>query len=277
MPETAPQAARLPLSPLHRIEVAEGLRPLLEHPQEKDFEILSIARKSGPDGRDLVHSCLVVAGKRTRAQYPQAQQYPIHFVKSYHPGSFHRDPQIEYNNSCIAAELLGSPPPIGCDASSFRSCFLPGKPLSRMSPFTNVEPPERCLAIAHEADDGLLIGLWKLAEEVYGKITRLHQARFFHRDLELHNIIVCTSPLEVFLIDFESAEADFKGDDETLRQRIFADLEELLRLAIYLQGGLGRQDSPLARAALEALPRLFRNPATFEARLDAADRRAVGA
>ncbi len=266
----------IPLSPLHGIAIAEGLRQLLTQPQEKDFPVHTIARKTGPDGRDLVHSQLVIAGRQSRAAFPLAGQYPVHFVKQYHPWSLHGDPAIEFENSRAAAEILAMPEPIGFDKNSFRSAFIPGRPLSRLSPFTNVEPPERCLGIALHTDPAALIGLWRLAEEIFAQLEKLHARRFFHGDMELHNIIVCTTPVRPFLIDFESAEREFEGSEEEFAQRRFRDLEELLRLAVYLQSGLGRQEGPLARASLDALPRLFRSSDTFASRLDAADRRAAG-
>ncbi|MDD5349277.1 MAG: hypothetical protein PHQ12_03610, partial [Chthoniobacteraceae bacterium] len=75
-----PENAPIPLSAFHRIEVAESLRYLLREPREKDFSIRSIARKMGPDGRELVQMELVIAGRETRAAYPMAARYPIHFV-----------------------------------------------------------------------------------------------------------------------------------------------------------------------------------------------------
>jgi len=270
--------AFVPLSPFHSIEVAEGFRYLLGSPREKDFSLRSIARKEGPDGRELVQMQLVVAGRQTRAAHPLAERYPIHFVKSYHPWSFHGDPKVEFENHQAAAQILGIPEPIGYDANTFRTSFLPGKPLSRLSPFTDVEPQESCLGIAQQTDPAVLIGLWKLAQEAFGQVQQLHEANFFHRDLELHNLIVCTAPIRVFLIDFESAQRDFQGTDEEREGLRNRDLAEILRLAIYLQSGLGHQEGPLAEASLAALPRLFRatSLSTFASRLDAADRRAVG-
>ena len=273
-----PENASIPLSAFHSIEIAESLRYLLEEPRDKDFSLRSIARKEGPDGRELVQMQLVVAGRETRAAYPLAERYPIHFVKAYHPWSFHGDPQVEFENHRAAAAILGAPEPIGCDANSIRSAFLPGKPLSRLSPFTDVEPQERCLGIAQQADPAALIGLWKLAEEAYRQVDALHKKNFFHRDLELHNLIVCTAPVRVFLIDFESAERDFHGTEAEREELRAKDFAELFRLAIYLQSGLGQQEGPLAEAALAALPGLFREASlsTFVSRLDAANRRAVG-
>ncbi|XHR28062.1 MAG: hypothetical protein ACFUZC_19300 [Chthoniobacteraceae bacterium] len=273
-----PENAPVPLSPFHRIEINESLRYLLTDPRDKDFSLRTIARKMGPDGRELVHMDLVIAGRETRAAFPLAQRYPIHFVKTYQPWSFHGDPKVEYENHLTAAKILGAPEPIGFDANSIRSAFLPGSPLSRLSPFTDVQPQERCLGLAQQTPPATLIGLWKLAEEAFAQLEALHARAFFHRDLELHNLVVCTAPVRVFIIDFESAERAFKGSDEERAELRFTDLAELLRLAIYIQSGLGRQEGPLADAAYEALPRLFRAGLydTFASRLAAADRRAAG-
>lgn len=267
---------RVPLSPLHRVELAENLLSLVSNPPEKDFPLHSIARKTGPDGRELVHSELVIAGKRARAQFPLAARYPVHFVKSYHPWTFHGDPRIEFENSRAAARILGTPEPIGFDRNSFRTMFLPGKPLSKISPFTGVEPPERCLEIAQQAHPAVLIGLWQLAADVFEQIEKLHAHRFYHGDLELHNVVICTRPIQSFLIDFEGSERAFAGPEEAWARYRARDLFELSRLAVYLQSGLGRQRGPLAQRSLQDLPTLFRNPSTFLARLDVADRRAVG-
>ncbi len=267
----------VPLSPLHSIEIAETFQHLLAKPQEKDFPLHCIDRKTAPDGRDLVRMELVIAGRQTLEIFPLARKYPVHFLKSYHPWSFHGNPSVEFENQRAAAAILGIPEPIGYDANSIRTSFLPGKPLSKLSPFTDVAPPERCLGIAQKTDLATLIGLWKLAEELFAQLEKLHAYRFFHRDMELHNVIVCTAPVRTFLIDFESAERDFVGPDEHRNELRFKDLEELLRLAIYLQSGLGRQDGALALASLEALPQLFKSSSAFASKLDAADRRAVGA
>jgi hypothetical protein len=266
---------RVPLSPLHSIELAPGLSHLLAKPPEKDFPLYSIARKTSPDGRELMHSELVIAGKRTRTTYPLADRYPVHFLKSYHPWSFHGDPGVEFENNRVAAQILGTPEPIGFDSNSFRATFIPGKPLSKLSPFTNIEPPHRCLGIAQETDPAALIGLWRLVEEVFQQIEKLHSQRFSHRDLELHNIVVCTGPIQTFPVDFESSERAFSGPESTWEQLCSHDLFELLRLAIYLQCGLGSQHGRLARKSIEDLPKLFDNVSTFSARLDAADRGAT--
>jgi len=268
-------SSHIPLSPLHTIEIAEPLRHLLVKPQERDFPVVSIARKTAPDGRELVHMELIIAGRQTRAAHPLADRYPVHFLKSYHPWCFHGDPGIEFENNRVAAEILGSPAPIGYDANTFRTAFIPGKPLSRLSPFTDVEPAERCLGIAQETAPATLIGLWRLAEEAFAQVEKLHAHRFCHRDLELHNIVVCTAPIQVFLIDFESSERAFSGPDEVFEEHCYKDKEELLRLAIYLQSGLGHQTGSLAEQSLAALPNLFKSSSTFLSRLEAADQKAI--
>lgn len=270
-------STRIRLSHLHSIEIAEGLRHLLEQPQENDFPVHSVSQKLGPDGRELVSTHLVIAGWKTRREFAAAEHFPIHFLKSYYPWTLHGDPRIEYENSLVASRILGSPPPIGFDDSSFRTAFIPGRVLSRLSPFTDVQPDESCLGIARETETATLIGLWRLAEEIYAQVEKLHAQRFIHGDLELHNVIVCTAPVRALLIDFESSTPDFQGSDEEFEERRFRDLFELYRLAVFLQSGLGRQEGKLARESLEAIPRLFRASSTFSARLDAVDRRVIGA
>jgi hypothetical protein len=91
----------------------------------------------------------------------------------------------------------------------------------------------------------------------------------------LHNVVVCTGPIQTFLMDFESSERAFSGPETIWEQRRSRDLFELLRLAIFLQCGLGSQQGWLARKSIEDLPTLFDHASTFSARLDAADRGAV--
>ena len=120
------------LSPLHRVELAEACAPLLETPPERDFALHTIALKKAPDGRPLVHSELVIAGRVTRERFPAAREFPVHFLKSFHPWTLHGDPAVEFARTGIAASILGSPPPVGHDANSFRTTFIPGRPLSRL-------------------------------------------------------------------------------------------------------------------------------------------------
>ena len=68
-----------------------------------------------------------------------------------------------------------------------------------------------------------------------------HSERFCPGDLELHNVVVCTGPIQTFLMDFENSERAFSGPETIWEQRRSRDLFELLRLAIFLQCGLGSQ------------------------------------
>ncbi len=108
-----------------------------------------------------------------------------------------------------------------------------------------------------------LIGLWRPAEVVFQQIEKLHSQRFCHGDLELHNVVVCTGPIQAFLMDFESSDRAFSGQETIWKRRRSRDLFELLRLAIYFQCGLGRQQGRLARKSLEDLLKLFDYASTF--------------
>ena len=60
------------------------------------------------------------------------------------------------------------------------------------------------------------IGLWRLVEVLHGQVTALHRAGLVHGDLFLHNVIVSTSPIGVYPIDFEhAADRAESATDET--------------------------------------------------------------
>lgn len=260
------------LSPLHRVELAEACAPLLETPPEKDFALHTIAIKKAPDGRPLVHSELVIAGRGTREQFPAAREFPVHFLKSFHPWTLHGDPGIEFARTGIAASILGSPPPVGHDANSFRTTFIPGRPLSRLLPFYAVEPDARALGLARQMDLAALVGLWRLLGMAFDALVRLHAGGLAHGDAELHNVIVCPAPLGVFWIDYESASLRRETDEDAWPARETRDRRELLRAAACVGAALGRQEGPLAEAVTAALAgkELFRDPAPFRAALAAA-------
>lgn len=255
------------LSPLHRVELAEGCAPLLDDPPEKDFSLHTVALKRAPDGRPLVHSELVIAGRQTRTAFPAANQFPVHFLKSYHPWSLHGDPGVEFARTCRAADILGAPPPIGHDANSFRTTFIPGRPLSRLLPFYGVEPEARALGLARELGLATLAGLWRLLEEALLALDRLHADGLVHGDAELHNVVVCPAPLGVFWIDYEAASLRRETDPEEWPVRERRDRREILRAAAIVGAALGRQDGALAATCVEALNELFRDSAPFRAAL----------
>ena len=102
-----------------------------------------------------------------------------------------------------------------------------------------------------------------MAEEAFAQLRKLHEGGLAHGDLELHNLIVCPAPLEVVLIDFESA-VERGADKAAWTERCETDLTRLLREAIFLQCALGRQPGALADLALQRKDKLFKAPERFE-------------
>lgn len=250
----------IPVSPRHSVMLAEEYCHLIDRIPDRDYVVRTLAHRQTGD-LPLMSADLVIAGKEARRLHPLADQYPLHFRKTYYPGRLHGDPEAEFHHHQRATELIGVPPPIGHWPRGFRACFYPGKPYNRLSPF-GVEPEEANLAIARELDLAKAVGLWKLIEEAFGKVRALHAGGLAHGDLELHNFIICPAPVEVLIIDFENAvlrEPDSNRWDAKCR----SDEEQLLREAIFLQCRLGRQTGPLAEAALGQLERLFRAPDRF--------------
>src|SRR5690606_10765744 len=118
--------------PHHRLLLAEVYEDYLAEPGENDFVLRELANKKSPTQQSLVQGSLVVSGKKTRAAFPLASEYPVHFRKTFSPMAFRRDPEGEYRRHLRASELIELPPPNGATKDSVRSCFIPGKPLNRM-------------------------------------------------------------------------------------------------------------------------------------------------
>ncbi|MEM1296657.1 MAG: lipopolysaccharide kinase InaA family protein, partial [Verrucomicrobiota bacterium] len=149
------------------------------------------------------------------------------------------------------------PPPIGFSRNTFRSCFIPGKPLSILSPL-GVEPIERNISLARECETTFLIGLWHLLESVFAELQLLHEAGMAHGDLFLHNVIVSLSPIKVFLIDFEQCvELNTLPKGKSWEGVCAADEEEILKQAVFVQCTLGEQQGALAERSKERLADLF--------------------
>ena len=159
------------------------------------------------------------------------------------------------------------PAPIGHTPNVFRSCLLPGTPYNRLSKL-GVDPEDANLRIAEELPLESAAGLWRLAEEAYALSTALQEGGLAHGDAELHNYIVCHAPLEILLVDFESALLKEELAPEKWEARCTLDLEPLLRHAVFLQCALGRQTSPLALRSLSAMDRLFKKPDRFRRQID---------
>jgi predicted trehalose synthase len=107
-------------------------------------------------------------------------------------------------------------------------------------------------------------GLWKLCEEAFSKLTTLQEGGLAHGDAELHNFIVCPTPLELILIDFEGSVSRDTQSKEAWEKRCALDLEPLLREAVYLQCALGKQQGKLAERSLERMALLLKQPEQFQ-------------
>jgi len=254
------------VSPRHTVLLAVELFPLIETPPRQDFVVRTRARREA-NGLPLMTAELIIASAETRRTHPAADTYPFHFRKTYFPGRLHGDPQVEWERHLRASELCATPPPIGYGPTVFRSCLVPGQPYSRLTPFGG-EPPENNIAKAQTLPLATAAGLWRLAEETLAQLLRLHEGGLAHGDPELHNIIVCPSPLEPILIDFEAAVERLAMEGAAWEARCEADLEPLLREAVYLQCALGRQPGPLGELSWARMARLFRSPDRFRRAID---------
>lgn len=205
---------------------------------------------------------LVLAGTETRARYPLTENYPLHFRKTYYPASLHGDPQVEFERQSRAAELLPVPPPLGWSPLTFRSCFLPGKPYNRISPF-GVEPEEANIQVALGLEFATAAGLWHLLSQAFAHVSTLHQSGFVHGDMELHNLIACPSPLEIHLIDFENARDKHELSDAQWENTSTKDMRLILKEAAYVQCRLGAQTGLLAEAVQRNFETLFTSPNRF--------------
>ncbi len=243
MSSAAPNRVRV--TPVHAIELPDTLYRLVEQPPEHDFVMRRLSEKLA-NGEPLIQGELVIAGKDTLDQYPLAREYPVHFRKTYYPTCFHQDPGQELRRHQRVAQILPLPPPIGCTRTSYRSCFVPGHSLDKLAPF-ELDPPDANLRVAEEMPITARIGLWRVFEVLHGQVTTLHRAGVVHGDLFLHNVIVSTSPIGVYPIDFEHAEGRAEtATDEAWRGICEQDLLELRKAAAYLLCVLGPQPGELA-------------------------------
>lgn len=249
------------VSPRHSVRLARELLGLLEKPPQSDYVVSTIARREA-NGLPLMSAEIVIAGRDTREKYPLAAKYPLHFRKTYSPARLHGDPAVEFENQTLASQIIRVAPPIGYGYQEFRSCLVPGRPYSRLSPF-GAEHAEGNLRVAQKLDLAAAAGLWRLAEEALVHLSALHRGGLAHGDAELHNFVVCPAPLELVVIDFESAVKQSTVDEAAWATRCNLDLVPLLREAAYLECALGRQEGPLATLVWERLESLFRDPGVF--------------
>jgi hypothetical protein len=254
------------VSPRHHVALADDYLRMIDVAPREDFVVRNLARRKAGE-MTLMMGDLVIAGAATRDQYELARAYPLHFRKTYYPGKLHGDPGTELELHRRASELVDVPPPIGSTPNSFRSCFLPGTPLDRLSTL-GTAPDESNVGLARELSLAAAAGLWTLAEEAFGLLTRMQRGGLTHGDAHLHNFIVCPSPLEVLPIDFEIGVLQDTVAPEVWEQRCQADRQHLSKLAIYLQCALGRQRGALANESMAALDRLVHPAATFQSVID---------
>lgn len=256
------------VSPRHSVYLASELCALIGKPPQKDFVVRTLAKRSA-GSLPLMTAEMVIASTETREQFPLARTYPLHFRKTYFPGRMHGDPKDEFDSLSHAAEVLQLPPPIGHTPRTFRTCLLPGTPFARLSPFGSSQP-ESNIWKASDVPLAAAAGLWRLAEDAYAQLQRLHRSGLAHGDAELHNFIVCPSPLEILPIDFESAMRRDGLDEATWERRCELDLEPLLREAIYVQCTLGRQRGALAELSWARMDQLLDAPERFREAIERA-------
>jgi hypothetical protein len=249
------------VSPQHSVRLARELVGLIERPQQDDYVVRTIVRRE-VNGLPLMSAEIVVAGREARERHPLAVTYPLHFRKTYFAARLRGDTANEFASLSLANAILGFSPPIGFDAKVLRSCLVPGRPYQRLSPF-GVDPEEGNLRVAQKVLFASAAGLWGFAESALKQLHTLHDAGLAHGDAELHNIVVCPSPLEVVLVDFEAAVQRDSLDETAWQARRAADLTALLREAVFLQCVLGRQRGFLADASWGEIDRLFRSPDRF--------------
>jgi hypothetical protein len=249
------------VSPRHSVRVGPEYAVWIKRAPRQDFVVRTIMKREA-GGMPLVSADIVIAGEDTRALYPLAKSYPLHFRKTYYPGRLHGDPRQERDRQNEAAEILGIPPAIGATHQTFRSCFLPGSPYNRLSPF-GAEPEEANLPLARKLHLAQAAGLWRLLGDAFDALCKLHAAGLAHGDLELHNLIVCSSPLECILIDFEATIRKDEVDEGTFEKRCQDDFLPMLKEAILLQCALGAQPGRLAELARQNAAKVFKRPERF--------------
>ncbi len=262
---TQPGPVLTRVSPRHEVMLAPAVGVLIGQIPDRDYVVRTLAQREA-GGLQLMSAEIVIAGKETRRQFPLAEKYPLHFRKTYFPGRLRGDPSHEFRCQQKASEILDIPPPIGWTKDCFRACFIPGRPYSRLSPF-GIEPLENNIALAEELPLAAAVGLWTLMESAFRQVQHLHEGGLLHGDLELHNLTVATSPLEILPIDFENSRVRGELPDADWEQRALADFDLVLREAVFLQCALGRQPGAMAEMAMENMARLFPSPGRFERKI----------
>jgi hypothetical protein len=254
------------VSPRHAVRIASEYLQVIDHPGQWDFVVHTIEKRVA-NGTPLMSAEIVIAGENARQQFPLAAKYPLHFRKTYFAARLNADPEVEYENTLEASRLIDMPAPIGHSPATFRSCLIPGVPYRRLTPFDG-EAEDSNLSHADKLSLTAAAGLWRLAEEAFAQLSKLHEGGLAHGDAALQNFVVCPAPLEVLPIDFEVAVHRDKVDDAAWEKRCAADRAPLLKEAIFLQAAMGRQRGALADCAWQAAPGMFRDAERFKRAMD---------
>jgi hypothetical protein len=252
----------VPVSPRHTVLLSREDLTMIDTAPQRDYVVRTVAKRQ-VGKMMLMSGDLVIASAETRKAFELAEKYPFHFRKSYFPGQMHGETVDEFKNHARASELIGIPSPIGHTPNTFRSCLLPGLPYTRLSPFFGVEPQTANITVAEKLGLAPAIGLWKLCEDAFSKHLAIQAGGLAHGDAELHNLIVCPTPLEVVMIDFEGSVSQSTVDTDAWAKRCALDLLPLLREALYLQCVLGRQDGALGEMSRGRVAELVDNPEKF--------------
>lgn len=250
------------VSPRHAVRVSPEYAAFILRAPSDDFVVRTISHRE-INGAPLMTAEIVIAGKDTRHYHPLTEKYPLHFRKTYFPIRMHGDPKDEYERLAEASELLDIPPPLGYSPRRFRACMIPGESYLRHSPFES-EPPSRNIEVAHKLPRAMAIGLWHCVTSALRQLQALHEGGMAHGDAELHNFVVCSSPVEIIPIDFEGARHRASMTEEAWAARCQADLDPLLREAIFLLCALGPQPGPIAELAWRSIDRLVDQPHRFK-------------
>jgi hypothetical protein len=248
------------VSPKHSVRLARELVTLVDHAPSSDYVVRTVMRKEA-NKMPLMSAEIVIAGRDARERFSLAARYPLHFRKTFSAARL-GDTAQEFALHTLASKLVGVPPPIGASELVYRSCLVPGRPYNRLSPF-GVEPEEANLAVARSLSLTEAAGLLHLVSEGVNVLSAMQAGGLAHGDAETHNFVVCPSPLQMVVIDFESAMQKSDLDDAAWTARCDRDLEPLLREFVFLECALGRQQGPVADRAHAAMNRVLKNPDRF--------------
>jgi len=96
----------------------------------------------------------------------------------------------------------------------------------------------------------------------------LHHKGLAHGDAQLHNFIVCPSPLEILIVDFESSVVRSAVTQDAWKKITGEDVAPLLRECALLLCCLGAQPGLLAEMATDNLGRIFSAPDRIRREID---------